>query len=73
MTLVSWAGAKARHISAVLSCTAVRRTNVQVRPAPVTVAVVAVVPLVATNASRSSLGAAVENVGETTAPVVAVF
>ena len=64
-TLLSVDVANARWISAVPPEVFVRRTRTQVRPPPVTVVVVAVVLVVATNASKSSFGAAVENEGVT--------
>jgi len=66
VTAESLVGAKARHTSAVPSCAFVRRTSVQVRPAPVTP--VTVIPgdvaSEATNASNSSASDAVEKDGD---------
>src|SRR5262249_7291923 len=63
LTLVSTDGAKARQISDVPCCTLVRCTRTQVKPPPLillTTGLAAVLRLVATNASNSSLAAVVE-------------
>jgi hypothetical protein len=65
VAFVNGAGAKARQISAVPSCTFVRCTSCHVRPAPVTLATVAggsdAVLSPPTKASSSSLPRVVEN------------
>lgn len=65
-TLVNVVGAKALQISAVPSCTFVRFTKDQVRPAPVTpvTVILAEAASVATKANSNSLGFVVEKVGD---------
>ncbi len=64
LTLVRADGVNARQISAVPSCTFVRRTKVQVNPAPVTLRTVTplLMPSLAMNANRSSFVEVVEKV-----------
>jgi hypothetical protein len=66
VTLDSFFGAKARQISAVPSCTFVRRTKTHVSPAPLTPVTVTLADLasVAMNASSNSFAEVVENDGD---------
>ena len=67
VALVSTAGAKARHTSAVPICVLVRRTSAQVSPPPAILETVVLVPEVGPSvemkASKSSLAAAVVKAG----------